>query len=169
MANRSTENTSQGYVLCCGCRYFHECAVDSCKLVLRFVCFVSLLSPRRISCVYWKIFKFSAWNLQKVIWTFIRCHSKTISCNINDSTEKRIKQRIKVLTIGLEWNKCGRVTISVHFPKLKITLVFKFYLLNWWQMMEFIRRIGYYWVKEVTFVTLFFAPVFQRSDVIQCI
>ena len=32
---------------------------------------------------------------------------------------------------GLEWNKCGRVTISAHFPKLKITLVSKLYLLEW--------------------------------------
>ena len=44
--------------------------------------------------------------------------------------EKRKKQRIKVLTIGLEWDKCGRVTISVHFPKLKITLVSKLNLLE---------------------------------------
>ena len=48
----------------------------------------------------------------------------------NDPMEKRKKQRIKVLTIGLEWDKCGRVTISVHFPKLKITLVSKLYLLE---------------------------------------
>ena len=41
------------------------------------------------------------------------------------------KLRLKVLTIGLEWNKCGRVTISAHFPKLKITLVSKLYLLEW--------------------------------------
>ena len=38
---------------------------------------------------------------------------------------------MKVLPIGLGWSKCGRVTISAHFPKLKITLVCKFYLLDW--------------------------------------
>ena len=44
MANRSAEDTSQEYVLCCGCQNFHECAVDSCKLVLRFgfLWFISL-------------------------------------------------------------------------------------------------------------------------------
>ena len=49
---------------------------------------------------------------------------------IIERERKRKKQRIKVLTIGLEWDKCGRVTISVHFPKLKITLVSKLYLLE---------------------------------------
>ena len=38
---------------------------------------------------------------------------------------------MKVLPIGLGWNKCGRVTTSAHFPKLKVTLVCKLYLLNW--------------------------------------
>ena len=39
MANRSAENTSQGYVLCCGCRYFHEWLRSKVKTVsdrLRF-------------------------------------------------------------------------------------------------------------------------------------
>ena len=44
--------------------------------------------------------------------------------------KKKKKLRIKVLPIGLEWNKCGRVTISAFFPKLEITLVSKLYLLK---------------------------------------
>ena len=38
---------------------------------------------------------------------------------------------MKVLPIGLGWSKCGRVTIIARFPKLKITQVCKFYLLDW--------------------------------------
>ena len=60
----------------------NDCAQDSRRLVLRFGSFVALSSPRGISFVYWKIFKFAAWNLQNVIWSFIRSYSKTISCNI---------------------------------------------------------------------------------------
>ena len=104
----------------------NECALDSRPLVLRFGSFVALSSPRGISFVYWKIFKFAAWNLQNVIWSFIRCYSKTISCNIKWPHRKK-KLCLKVLPIGLKWNKCGRA----HFPKLKITLVSKLYLLEW--------------------------------------
>ena len=59
----------------------NECARDSRTLVRWFGYFVSLLSPRGILFVYWKIHKIRR-NLQKVIWSFIRCHSKTISFNI---------------------------------------------------------------------------------------
>ena len=38
---------------------------------------------------------------------------------------------MKVLPIGLGWNKCGRVTTSADFPKLRVTLVCKLYLLDW--------------------------------------
>ena len=62
--------------------FMNDCALDSRPLVLRFGCFVALSSPRGISFVYLKIFKFAAWKLQKVIWSFIRSYSKTISCNI---------------------------------------------------------------------------------------
>ena len=104
----------------------NECALDSRTLVLRFGCFVLLSSPPGISFVYWKIFKFAAWNLQNVIWSFIHCYSKTISCNIQWPYRKK-KLRIKVQPIGLEWNKWGRA----RFPKLKITLVSKLCLLEW--------------------------------------
>ena len=60
----------------------NDCTLDSRPLILRFGCFVALSSPRGISFVHWKIFKFAAWNLQNVIWSFIRCYSKTISYNI---------------------------------------------------------------------------------------
>ena len=46
-------------------------------------------------------------------------------------TIKKKKLRIKVLPIGLEWNKCSRVTTGAHFLKPKITLVAKLYLLEW--------------------------------------
>ena len=59
----------------------NDCTLDSRPLVLRFGCFVALSSPRGISFVHWKIFKFAAWNLQIVIWSFIRSYSKTILCN----------------------------------------------------------------------------------------
>ena len=48
---------------------------------------------------------------------------------IYDDYRKK-KLRVKVLPIELERNKCGLVTISAHFPKLKITLVSKLYLLE---------------------------------------
>ena len=55
---------------------------------------------------------------------FILCHSKTISCNMKRLYRKK-KLRMKVIPIGLGWNKCGRVTTSAHFPKLGVTLVCK--------------------------------------------
>ena len=106
----------------------NECAPDSRTLLQWFGCFVLLSSPRGILFIYRKILKIRR-NLQKVIWSFIRCHSKTISFNIKWLYRKK-KLRIKVLPIGLEWNKCGRVTISAYFPKLEITLVSKLYLLK---------------------------------------
>ena len=33
---------------------------------------------------------------------------------------RKKKLRMKVLPIGLGWNKCGRVTTSAHFPKLEL-------------------------------------------------
>ena len=54
--------------------------------------------------IYRKILKIRR-NLQKVIWSFIRCHSKTISFNIKWLYRKKKKKlRIKVLPIGLEWS-----------------------------------------------------------------
>ena len=44
---------------------------------------------------------------------------------------RKKKLRMKVIPIGLGWNKCGRVTTSAHFPKLGVTLVCKLYLLDW--------------------------------------
>ena len=112
----------------------NECAPDSRTLLQWFGCFVLLSSPRGILFIYRKILKIRR-NLQKVIWSFIRCHSKTISFNIKwlyrGKKNKKKKLRIKVLPIGLEWNKRGRVTIGAYFPKVKITLVSKLYLLEW--------------------------------------
>ena len=105
----------------------NECAPDSRTLLP----FVLLSSPRGLLFIYRKILKIRR-NLQKVIWSFIRCHSKTISFNIKWLYwKKKKKLRIKVLQIGLEWNKRGRVTIGAYFPKVKITLVSKLYLLEW--------------------------------------
>ena len=110
----------------------NECAPDSRTLLQWFGCFVLLSSPRGILFIYRKILKIRR-NLQKVIWSFIRCHSKTISFNIKWLYRKKNKTKllIKVLPIGLEWNKRGRVTIGAYFPKVKITLVSKLYLLEW--------------------------------------
>ena len=133
MANRSAENTSQGFVLCCGCHFsMNECALDSRPLVLRSGSFVALSPPRGISFVYWKIFKFAAWNLQNVILSFIRCYSKTISCSITWLYWKK-KLHKKVLPIGLEWNKC-----VVHiFPNLKLYWFLNCVCLSgsrWWSL-----------------------------------
>ena len=110
----------------------NDCALDSRRLVLRFGSFVALSSPRGISFVYWKIFKFAAWNLQKVVLIYILFSviQKQFLVIWKDSIEKQ-KLRMKVLPIGLGWNKCGHVTTSAHFPKLRVTLVCKLYLLDW--------------------------------------
>ena len=94
MANRSAKNTSQGYVLCCGCRYFHEWMRSS---------FAHARSPiwlfrcAGISFVYWKIFKLATWNLQKVIWDCKSCHLKTISCNIKWLYRKKYEHLCSIL------------------------------------------------------------------------
>ena len=75
----------------------NECALASRTLVLRFGCFVALSSPWGISFVYWKIFKLVTWNLQKVIWNVIRCHSKTISCNIKWLYRKKYEHLCSIL------------------------------------------------------------------------
>ena len=116
----------------------NECAPDSRTLLQWFGCFVLLSSPRGILFIYRKILKIRR-NLQKVIWSFIRCHSKTISFNIKWLYRKKRKKklRIKVLPIGLEWNKCGRVTIGAYFPKVKITLFLNCICLSgsrWWNL-----------------------------------
>ena len=68
MANRSAENTSKGFVLCCGCREFHEWMrprfVPARSAIWFFRC--TVVSSRYIVCLLKKI-----WNLQKVVLIYI--------------------------------------------------------------------------------------------------
>ena len=132
MANRSAENTSQGYVLCCGCRYFHEWLrprfAPARSAIWFFRC--AVVSSRYIVCLLKNIqirsMKFAKSYLNLY---FIRCHSKTTSCNIKWLLKKKL--RIKVLPIGLEWNKCSRVTTSAHLVKFPHSPILHYAFSSW--------------------------------------
>ena len=92
MANRSAENTSQGYVLCCGCRYFREWLrprfAPARSAIWFFRC--AVVSSRYIVCLL-KNIQIRSMNFAKSCFNlyFILCHSKTISCNMKRLYRKK--------------------------------------------------------------------------------
>ena len=119
----------------------NECAPDSRTLLQWFGCFVLLSSPRGILFIYRKILKIRR-NLQKVIWSFIRCHSKTISFNIKwlyRGKKKKKKKNYAYKFYRLDLNGTNVVVLRLVriFPKLKLHSFLNCICLSgsrWWSL-----------------------------------
>ena len=91
MANRSAENTSQGYVLCCGCRYFHEWLrstfAHARSAIWLFRC--AVVSLRYIVCLL-KDIQTRNMKFAKSYSRFYALSFKNNSCNIKWLYRKKI-------------------------------------------------------------------------------